>query len=98
MAFKARTHLLLFCRLPAPSRPAAPAPRQRFLREARAAAAVRHANVCPIYDVGEEQGRPYVVMALVEGESLGERLCRQGRFEDQGAAVALLKKVAQALT
>ena len=46
------------------------AARQRFLREIRAAAAVRHAHVCPIYDVGEEQGQPYVVMAFVDGETL----------------------------
>jgi serine/threonine protein kinase/Flp pilus assembly protein TadD len=71
--------------------------RQRFLREVRTAAAVRHAHVCPIYDVGEEQGRPYVVMALVEGETLAERLRRQGRFEDPRAAVQLLLDVADAL-
>jgi hypothetical protein len=71
--------------------------RQRFLREARAAAAVRHPNVCPIYDVGEEQGRPYVVMALIEGESLADRLRRQGRVEDTGEAVALVVQVADAL-
>jgi serine/threonine protein kinase len=44
--------------------------RDRFLREARAAAAVRHPHVCPIHDVGEQDGIPYVVMALVEGGSL----------------------------
>jgi class 3 adenylate cyclase/predicted ATPase len=71
--------------------------RQRFLREARAAAALRHPNVCPIYDVGEDAGRPYVVMALVEGESLGDRLRRQGRFEDAGEAVALVAQVADGL-
>jgi class 3 adenylate cyclase/predicted ATPase len=71
--------------------------RQRFLREARAAAAVRHAHVCPIYDVGEQDGRPFVVMALVEGESLAERLRREGRFEDPHAAVQLILKVAEAL-
>ena len=71
--------------------------RLRFLREARAAAAVRHANVCPIYDVGEDAGRPFVVMALVEGESLNDRLQRQGRFEDSGEAVALVVQVADAL-
>jgi tetratricopeptide (TPR) repeat protein len=74
------------------------AARQRFLREARAAASIRHANVCPIYDVGEEQGRPYVVMALVEGETLAERLRRQGRFEESRQAVALLLQVADALS
>jgi TOMM system kinase/cyclase fusion protein len=73
------------------------AARLRFLREARAAAAVRHPNVCPIHDVGEDAGRPYVVMALVEGESLGDRLGRQGRFEDSREAVALVIQVADAL-
>jgi TOMM system kinase/cyclase fusion protein len=70
--------------------------RLRFLREARAAASVRHPNVCPIYDVGEDAGRPYVVMALVEGQSLGDRLRRQGRF-DSAPAVALVVVVADAL-
>jgi Protein kinase domain len=42
--------------------------RQRFLREARAAALIRHARVCPIHDVGEHQGMLYVVMAYVEGQ------------------------------
>jgi class 3 adenylate cyclase/predicted ATPase len=74
------------------------AARLRFLREARAAASVRHPNVCPIYDVGEDAGRPYVVMALVEGESLGDRLRRQGRFEDPREAAALAAAVADALT
>lgn len=73
------------------------AARLRFLREARAAAAIRHPNVCPIYDVGEDAGRPYVVMALVEGESLGDRLERKGRSEDQREAVALVVQVAEAL-
>src|SRR5262249_27154757 len=73
------------------------AARLRFLREARAAAAVRHPGICPIYDVGEEAGRPYVVMALVEGESLHDRLQRQGRFEDPAEAAALVERVADAL-
>ena len=47
---------------------------QRFQREARAAAAIRHPHVCPIYDVGEREGQPYVVMAYIEGESLATRL------------------------
>jgi hypothetical protein len=46
--------------------------RQRFLREARAAVAVRHPNVCPIYDVAEHHGDPYVVMACAEGGSLAD--------------------------
>jgi hypothetical protein len=69
---------------------------QRFLREARVAAAVRHPHVCPIYDVGV-QGVPYVVMAYVEGGSLDDRLRRQGRYEDPGEAVRLAVQVARGL-
>ncbi len=61
---------------------------RRFLREARAAAAVHHPNVCPIHDVGEQEGVPYVVLALVDGESLAERLDREGRLD--GRTVATL--------
>jgi WD40 repeat protein len=44
--------------------------RERFLREARAAAAVRHPNVCPVHDAGEVDGTCYIAMAFVEGRSL----------------------------
>jgi WD40 repeat protein len=70
--------------------------RQRFLREARAAAAVRNAHVCPIYDVGEQDGRPYVVIALVEGGSLAGRL-KEGPFRDCREAVTLVCQVADGL-
>jgi serine/threonine protein kinase len=71
--------------------------RQRFLREARAAARVRHPHVCPIYDVGEHDDVPYVVMAFVEGRSLAERLRAEGRFEDCRQAVTLVRQVAEGL-
>jgi hypothetical protein len=71
--------------------------RQRFLREARAAAAVRHPHVCPIYDAGEHDGRPYVVMAFVEGPSLADRLRCLGRYEDRRLAVTQARQVAEAL-
>jgi serine/threonine protein kinase len=70
---------------------------QRFLREARSAALIRHAHVCPIYDVGEHQGMPYVVMAYVEGQSLAARLAGDRRFEDLQEAAALVRQVAEAL-
>jgi serine/threonine protein kinase len=70
---------------------------QRFLREARSAALIRHGRVCPIYDVGEHEGLPYVVMAYVEGQSLAERLSGKRRFEDLNEAVALARQVAEAL-
>jgi len=50
--------------------------RRRFLREAQAAARVTHPNICRIYDIGEVEGRPFLVMELLEGESMSERLGR----------------------
>ena len=44
--------------------------RQRFLQEARAAARLTHANICPIYEVGEAQGLPFLAMAYIEGVTL----------------------------
>jgi hypothetical protein len=70
---------------------------QRFQREARAAARVWHPHVCPIFDVGEHDGRPFVVMAFVEGPSLAEVLARRGKFEDVGEAVALALQLLDAL-
>jgi serine/threonine protein kinase len=54
--------------------------RQRFLREARAAAAVEHEHVVAIYHVGEVGGVPFLAMPLLKGESLAERLRREGRL------------------
>src|ERR1700736_648773 len=50
--------------------------RRRFLREAQAAARVTHPNICRLYDIGEVDGRPFLVMELLEGESISERLRR----------------------
>jgi hypothetical protein len=70
--------------------------RMRFLRESRAAATIEHPNVCQIYDAGEDNGRPYVVMAYVAGESLADRLLR-GRFDDPRQAAILIAQTADAL-
>ncbi|MCA1561722.1 MAG: serine/threonine-protein kinase [Acidobacteria bacterium] len=50
--------------------------RQRLWREARAAASVNHPNICQIYEIGEDGGRLFIAMELLEGEALSDRLRR----------------------
>ncbi|HWW62650.1 MAG TPA: serine/threonine-protein kinase, partial [Thermoanaerobaculia bacterium] len=48
--------------------------RSRFQREARAISSLSHPNLCALYDVGDVDGAPFLVMELLEGETLRERL------------------------
>ncbi len=68
----------------------------RFGREARAAAAINHPNIAQIIVVGQDKGRHYFAMELVDGESLASVLRREGRLPP-GRALDYLRQVAAAL-
>jgi hypothetical protein len=89
-------HLDRLVALKLPTPVAAPDWRERFLTEARAAATLTHPNVCPVYDVGEDEGRPYLTMAYIDGETLAARLARDGPLAPADAA-GLVATVARAM-
>ncbi|HXW61948.1 MAG TPA: serine/threonine-protein kinase [Candidatus Acidoferrales bacterium] len=67
---------------------------ERFRREAKAASALNHPNICTIYDVGEENGRAFIAMEMFEGQTLN--LIR-GTPMEVGAILDLGVQVADAL-
>lgn len=70
--------------------------RARFAREARASASLSHPNIIDVYDVGEEQGQPYIVMELVTGQTLKEIIAAEAPFHPADVA-ELLRQVGGAL-
>ena len=67
---------------------------ERFFREARMAAALSHPNLVSVYDVGEEDGLPYIVMEYVEGETLAELKRRAGPLPAEQAVDLLAQACA----
>jgi hypothetical protein len=81
-------------KLPRSGRFTGPAEEERFLREARAAARLRHPGIVAVHDVGRDQGTLYLVSELVRGVSLAERRGGRRSFRD---AAELVAQVADAL-
>lgn len=63
---------LVAIKLPLPNKLRDAEDRERFLREARAAARLRHPGICPIYEIGESDGLPYLALAFIAGEPLSD--------------------------
>jgi len=70
--------------------------RERFIREARAAAELEHPNIVPVYDAGEVEGRLYLAMKFIEGTDLAHVLEEQGKLTPE-RAMPLLQQLADAL-
>jgi eukaryotic-like serine/threonine-protein kinase len=68
----------------------------RFLQEARVASSIRHENIIGVYDFGEEQGRPYIVMEFVEGETLRDAI-RSGHLGDLQGRLNIALAIGRAL-
>jgi len=67
----------------------------RFQREARAASALNHPNICTVYDVGEVDGKPFIAMELLEGQTLKHRI--SGKAMDAAQVIELGIQIADAL-
>ena len=73
-AFDASLSRVVAIKVLAPRLASSSQARRRFLREARAAAAINHANVVTIHGVGEQEGMPFLVMECIPGQSLRQRI------------------------
>src|SRR5271170_5606982 len=97
--YKARDKLLerfVAIKLLAEARRADADRRARFVQEAKAASALNHPNIITIHEIGEQDGRTYIVMELVDGKPLNEMIPRKGMPLTEALRIAA--QVADALT
>ena len=69
--------------------------RTRFRREAKAAAALHHPNICPVYEIDEVDGKSFISMAFIQGDSLDQKINQGPLPLDEALAIA--RQIAEGL-
>jgi hypothetical protein len=95
-AFDTTLHRMVAIKVLSPQMASSPEANRRFLREARAAAAINHPNVVVIHAVGEQSGMPYLVMEFVAGRTLHARI-RSGPAFDLASLLRIGAQIADGL-
>ncbi len=73
-AYDKKLHRVIALKLLKPEHLSQQDRRRRFFQEARAASALNHPHILTVYEVGEEDGKPYIAMEFVEGETLRQKI------------------------
>jgi formylglycine-generating enzyme required for sulfatase activity/tRNA A-37 threonylcarbamoyl transferase component Bud32 len=80
-----------------PERLGSPAARDRFWREAKLAARLEHRNICPVYEVSEVNGAPFMAMRYLEGETLAAQIARAAQPTSRTGSDAERRRIADLL-